>query len=92
MRKKTETVEFRQGQVWMSPKKTWYRVVAVRNGQASLRTGLQGTGRIVRRPVGACKGWYYVAPLVSSRLITLACRKMEGQKVDQFVDMIRESL
>lgn len=69
MSQDSEIVEFRQGQVWLSPKGTWYRVEEVRLGQATLRVGLQGTGRLVRRPVAATQGWQFVAPLVTGELI-----------------------
>ena len=61
-------VEFRQGQVWLSPRGTIYQVDNVWLGQATLRVGLDRGGRTVRRPAGSVKGWRFMAPLVTGDL------------------------
>ena len=49
---------FHVGQVWESPRGTLYRVMSVRRGgQAELRVGSTGGGRIVRRDWDAVVGW-----------------------------------
>jgi len=48
---------FREGEVWQSPKGTLYRVMIVKCGQAILKIGSDGSGRIVRRPWDAVIGW-----------------------------------
>lgn len=49
---------FHEGQVWRSPKGTLYRVVECRRrGQAVLRQGIDGSGRVDRRPWDAVFGW-----------------------------------
>jgi len=48
---------FHIGQVWESPRGYLYKVMEVKNGQASLRLGLEGNGRIVRREWDAVINW-----------------------------------
>lgn len=49
---------FHAGQIWESPRGTLYKVVAVqRGGQATLRLGVDGSGRIVRRAWDAVRNW-----------------------------------
>ena len=50
---------FHVGQVWETSRGSLYRVIEVRRGgQAVLRLGSDGKGRIVRRPWDAVIGWY----------------------------------
>lgn len=57
---------FHEGQVWESPRGTLYKVVkVVRGGQATLRLGSDGKGRIVRRDWDAVIGWYLHSDEVS---------------------------
>lgn len=49
---------FHEGQVWMSPKGTLYKVISVMRGSlAKLRLGQHGKGRIISRPWDAVIGW-----------------------------------
>lgn len=48
---------FHPGQVWESPRGCLYKVIKVQNQQATLRLGLNGDGRIVRRPWDAVNNW-----------------------------------
>ena len=49
---------FHAGQVWESPKGFFYKVINVdKGGQATLRLGLDGSGRIVRRDWDAVINW-----------------------------------
>ena len=57
---------FHVGQVWESSKGTLYTVVEVRRGgQAILRLGVDGKGRIVRRDWDAVVGWSLYSDEVS---------------------------
>ncbi|TNF09437.1 MAG: recombinase [Gammaproteobacteria bacterium] len=50
--------QFHVGQVWESPRGYLYKVIGVqRGGQAVLRLGVDGTGRIVRRDWDAVINW-----------------------------------
>ena len=42
-------IRFHVGQVWESPRGCLYKVILVKGGQATLRLGQDGSGRIVRR-------------------------------------------
>lgn len=56
---------FHPDQVWASPRGTLYRVMACEiGGDALLRVGIEGTGRLVSRPWDAVQGWviYREAP------------------------------
>ena len=48
---------FRAGEVWESPKGTLYKVMSVELRQVTLRMGLNGSGRMMRRPWDAVIGW-----------------------------------
>lgn len=49
---------FHEGQVWESPRGSLYKVMDVaRGGQAVLRLGRDGAGRIVRRDWDAVVSW-----------------------------------
>lgn len=48
---------FQAGEVWLSPAGYYWKVRAVVNGQAELKQNMHGTGRLVRRRVGAVIGW-----------------------------------
>lgn len=48
---------FRAGEVWESPKGTLYKVMSVELRLATLRMGLDGSGRIIRRPWDSVIGW-----------------------------------
>lgn len=48
---------FRVGEIWLSPRSYFYRVVEVVGLQATLRMGRNGVGRKVRRSVDAISGW-----------------------------------
>ena len=49
---------FHVGQVWESPRGTLYKVISsFRGGQATLRLGSDGKGRIVRRGWSDVFGW-----------------------------------
>lgn len=48
---------FHVGQVWESPRGCLYKVMKVQNRQATLRLGVDGSGRIVRRPWDAVINW-----------------------------------
>ena len=57
---------FHVGQAWESPKGTLYKVIEVkRGGQAVLRLGVDGKGRIVRRDWCAVVGWFLYSDEVS---------------------------
>ena len=49
--------EFEAGQIWRSPRGYNYFVVSVDGRQATLRMGVDGSGRIMRRWVDATSGW-----------------------------------
>ena len=54
-------VSFHVGQVWESPKGFFYKVMDVnKGGQATLRLGSDGSGRIVRRDWDAVVNWVLV--------------------------------
>lgn len=73
----TTANEFRNGQVWRSPKGTFYRVEETRESssgddgarQALLRQGLEGRGRRVSRDCAQTQGWEFVAPMETPELI-----------------------
>jgi len=69
---KTDVLCFHDGQVWQSPKGTFYRVERVVGGQATLRVGLEGAGRLVRRGHDRTNGWTFIAPLVTPSLVESA--------------------
>lgn len=53
-----ERVErFHVGQVWQSPRGCLYKVIFVKGGQATLRRGRDGSGRIVRREWDNVVNW-----------------------------------
>ena len=57
---------FHVGQVWEPSKGTLYKVIEVRRGgQAVLRLGVDGKGRIVRRDWDAVVGWRLYSDEVS---------------------------
>lgn len=69
--------EFRNGQVWRSPRGTFYRVEETQASssgddtarQAVLRQGLEGRGRRIFRNCAQTQGWAFVAPMVTPELI-----------------------
>lgn len=48
---------FRVGEVWVSPRGTYYRVEARDGWHVTLRAGLSGPGRLHKRPWGDVIGW-----------------------------------
>lgn len=50
-------VRFKVGEVWMTPRGYLYLVKEIVGSQATLRMGIDGTGRKVRRNIDATNGW-----------------------------------
>lgn len=48
---------FHDGQVWESPRGVLYRVERVYAGQATLRVGTEGPGRLIKRAWDDVEGW-----------------------------------
>lgn len=49
---------FHEGQIWESPRGTYYKVVkSERNGQAILKQGTDGSGSKIKRPWDAVVNW-----------------------------------
>lgn len=53
--------------IWISPRGTYYQVTGVRLGQATLRVGLHGKGRITRRSKFATNNWVKVSSTSSDQ-------------------------
>lgn len=49
---------FRVGEVWQSPKGTYYRVIAREGWYVTLRAGLDGPGRKQKRDRDDVIGWF----------------------------------
>lgn len=73
MSQKHRNQRFNTGAIWQSPRGFYYRVVDTdeKTGQATLRLGLSGKTRKVRRDIEATKNWKFVAPSVTAELSDL---------------------
>ena len=48
---------FMPGQLWISPRGFYYRVISVKDKKATLRMNINGTGKKVSRDETATKNW-----------------------------------
>ncbi|MBN3043323.1 hypothetical protein H4F47_10370 [Pectobacterium brasiliense] len=53
---------FKVGEVWQSPRGTFYKVISVDSREATLRKGSDGSGKIMRRWWDDVVNWVRVKP------------------------------
>lgn len=50
-------IEFEVGDVWLSPRDYFYKVISIDGEHAILKMGINGTGRKIRRRKDTTKNW-----------------------------------